>query len=249
MYSVYKHVTPSNKIYIGITSQKTSQRWRRGQGYSNQVFGKAIEKYGWDNIKHEVLFDGLTKEEAEKLEIELISKYKSNNKKYGYNISNGGNALGKHSEETKKKISLKNKNRVFSEETRRKMRENHADFSKENNPLFGKKMPEELRRKMSLAHKGKNLGANNPMFGKKHSEETKILQSQNRKGKNIGICNHKSRKVACYSIENELIKIYDCISDAEKELKIPRGGGGHISACAKGTLKTAYGFKWKYCEV
>lgn len=91
MYSVYMHITPNNKRYIGITKQKPKQRWNSGYGYiQNKYFFNAILKYGWNNIEHRVLFTRLSQTEAEEKEIELIAKYKSNNKKYGYNIANGG---------------------------------------------------------------------------------------------------------------------------------------------------------------
>ena len=103
-YTVYKHTSPSGKVYIGITSQELRKRWGNGRGYKyNDAFYNAIKKYGWENIKHEVLFIKLTKQEAEKEEIRLIKEYKSANKNFGYNIQNGGNCAGTHSEETKKK--------------------------------------------------------------------------------------------------------------------------------------------------
>jgi len=91
-FIVYKHTTPSNKVYIGITCKKLNVRWgRNGSRYiNNKHFFNAILKYGWDNIKHEILYTGLSKEDACKIEIELISKYKSNQYKYGYNQSSGG---------------------------------------------------------------------------------------------------------------------------------------------------------------
>lgn len=92
-YSVYIHQNKINgKRYIGLTSMKVEQRWRLGDGYRNQLFGKAIEKYGWDNFTHIVIEENLTCEEAEKLEIELIKKYQTQNSKYGYNIADGGGA-------------------------------------------------------------------------------------------------------------------------------------------------------------
>lgn len=91
MYSVYMHITPNNKRYIGITKQKPKQRWNSGYGYiQNKYFFNAILKYGWNNIEHQILFTRLSQEEAEEKEIELIAKYKSNNRKYGYNIEKGG---------------------------------------------------------------------------------------------------------------------------------------------------------------
>ena len=127
MYVVYKHTCPNGKIYIGITSQKLNQRWRKGKGYSkNILFNRAINKYGWESITHEILYENLTKEEAEQKEIELIVLYKSNNPKHGYNIDNGGNTVGKLSEATKQKISEANKGRhkpPFTEEHCRKIGE------------------------------------------------------------------------------------------------------------------------------
>lgn len=105
-YCVYMHKNKINyKKYIGITCQKPNERWRKGKGYEqSKCFYSAILKYGWDNFEHIVLFENLTKEEAEQKEVELIKFFKSNSKKYGYNIQNGGNSTGKHSEETKEKI-------------------------------------------------------------------------------------------------------------------------------------------------
>lgn len=97
MYIVYKHTSPCNKVYIGITSQSPEKRWQNGRGYiKNNHFWNAIQKYGWDNFKHEILYDNLTKEEACQKEIELIALYNSNNREYGYNISLGGETNSTH---------------------------------------------------------------------------------------------------------------------------------------------------------
>lgn len=150
-YSVYKHIVPNGKIYIGITSMKPERRWSNGKGYKTQIFYRAILKYGWDNIKHEILFTNLTKQEAEQKEIELISLYQSNNPKYGYNVDNGGNTNGTHSESTRKKISqymigdTRNKGRIHTEESRKHMSEGHK----------GIKLSEEAKRKLSEFHTGK----------------------------------------------------------------------------------------------
>lgn len=105
-YKVYMHRFPNGKVYIGITCQKPEYRWNKGKHYRKQpLIFNAIMKYGWDNIEHIILFDGLSKEDAETKEVELISLYDSTNREKGYNIENGGNSTGKHSEETKKKMS------------------------------------------------------------------------------------------------------------------------------------------------
>ena len=91
IWSVYKHTSPNNKVYIGITSKEPKNRWMSGYGYrKNEHFQRAIKKYGWKNITHEVLHTNLSQVEAESKEKELIALYKSNNAKYGYNNDNGG---------------------------------------------------------------------------------------------------------------------------------------------------------------
>lgn len=154
------------KVYIGITSRKPEYRWNKGSGYKEQpYFYKAIIKYGWDNIKHEILYTNLNKEEAEYKEIELIAKYKSNNNKYGYNIANGGNVVGTMSKETKQKISKSLKGRP-----------------KERPSWVGKHHTTETRIKLSDLRKG----SKNPMYGKHMSEETKIKMSKSHK--NCSLC-------------------------------------------------------------
>lgn len=91
-YSVYKHKNKINgKVYIGITKQCPKKRWDNGNGYKdNTHFYNAIKKYGWNSFEHIILFKGLSKEEAQVTEIKLIEEYKSNNRKFGYNKSKGG---------------------------------------------------------------------------------------------------------------------------------------------------------------
>ena len=90
-FYVYRHTSPNGMIYIGITKQDPQKRWANGKGYSyNTHFNNAILKYGWENFTHEILYCGLTREEACQKEKELISYYKSNNRKFGYNITEGG---------------------------------------------------------------------------------------------------------------------------------------------------------------
>lgn len=110
-YKVYKHTTPSGKVYIGITS--LSIRRRKSSGYANNAhFLRAIKKYGWDNITTEILFDGLSREEACRLEMSLIEQHRSNDERFGYNLSSGGESHSgcnfKHTEETKRRISEHN---------------------------------------------------------------------------------------------------------------------------------------------
>lgn len=91
-YFVYKHTAPNGKVYIGITCcDDVELRWVGGWGYRKNIsFYEDIQKYGWDNITHEVLYKNLSPDEARRIEIKLIGDYRSANPQYGYNIDEGG---------------------------------------------------------------------------------------------------------------------------------------------------------------
>lgn len=92
IYLLYKHTFPNNKVYIGITKRKPEIRYgQNGYHYKpNKRMWDDIQKYGWDNIKHEIIYMNKTREEISELEREEIKKYKSNNPDFGYNIQVGG---------------------------------------------------------------------------------------------------------------------------------------------------------------
>lgn len=154
----------------------------------NRYFSNAIKKYGWDNFEHEVLFTNLTKEDAEKKEIELI---KDNNCKVpnGYNISDGGciNSGWKHTEEYKDKMSSIMKDRKLSNETRLKISNSKkgkpykytSDWHDKMKIILSERNKTEKMRKISSdTHKRENLteyqlaemsrrmtGSNHPLYG------------------------------------------------------------------------------------
>lgn len=94
-YVFYKHTNIVNgKSYIGITSRTMKIRFdehlnnaKRGM---KTHFYRALRKYGIDNFKSEVLYEGYFKNKADAFskEKELIEKY--NTCKNGYNMTKGG---------------------------------------------------------------------------------------------------------------------------------------------------------------
>lgn len=198
-YIVYRHTSPSDKVYIGITSKKPEYRWSNGNGYKDSPkFYNAIKKYGWNNFKHEILFSGLNDISAKMIEEDLIYYYKSLN--LSYNISNGGdgtkgvimskearlkmsnakkgkpsNRKGKHlSEETKEKLRQANLGKHHSGYSKRKMSESHKGQIPWNKGLVGFNkghiVSEEARRKIS-----ENCKGNRGMHWKKDSETGKRI--------------------------------------------------------------------------
>lgn len=200
-YCVYMHIFPNNKKYIGITSQNPQRRWRRGNGYKTQeMMTRAINKYGWDNIEHIILFKNLMKNEAEEKEIELINKYKTNIRKYGYNIEEGGKtAKGYH----------------LSQKTREKMSKSKTG---KNNWLYGKHLSEETKRKLSVSHKGKcnieaiRKGAKKRM-GANAFNARKVIQCD-KKGNMILI--HGSMAEAGRITNTRLQDIHNCCKGRQK---------------------------------
>ena len=72
LYSVYQHVTPDGLYYFGQTNN-IKRRWRNnGVEYKGTSLYPYIEKYGWDNIQHIVLFKDQSKENALFIENFLI---------------------------------------------------------------------------------------------------------------------------------------------------------------------------------
>lgn len=237
-YTVYKHIFPNNKIYIGITNRDVNSRWRKdGKGYINcPRMNNAIQKYGWNNVQHEILYENLTKEEAEQKEIELIAQYKSNQREYGYNIANGGCHRGKTSEETKNKIREKNMK--------------NGTLFKKGDTSWNKGIPmtEEAKKKMIAKKVGKKMSDETKekhrkiMLGKKLSKESIEKRTKTRKEKYPnGIYNPNAKEVICI----ETNKIYRSATLCAREMSIYEAGVNH--ACKS---KTHYykGYHFVYLQ-
>lgn len=221
-YVVYKHTNLANgKIYIGITCQKPTIRWRYGKGYpTNQYLTQAFQKYGWNGFSHEILYENLTKEEAEAKEIELIALYQTTNRLYGYNLDNGGSSIGRFSEESRKKMSESAKHRPpISEETRERL----AELMRGNQYAKGKKLSEEHKAKLLKANKGKHRSE---LVKKKVSEGN-------------------SKPVVQLKADGTFVHRYKSIQQVNDELHYPIGC---ISRACSHKQNGSHGFLWFYEE-
>lgn len=146
-YTVYCHINRINgKRYVGITKQDPKRRWENnGKGYKNGYFKHAIDKYGWEEFTHEILFTNLTEDEAKAKEKYLIAKWDLTNPNKGYNLTLGGEGrCGAHlSDDAKLKISLANTGRTWTDEHRKL----------HSNLLRGKKFTSEHRKKLFEANR------------------------------------------------------------------------------------------------
>ena len=220
-YCVYQHVNLSNnKKYIGITKQDVSVRWgANGVNYkSSPHFYNAIQKYGWNNFQHDILYSDLSKDEACAIEKELIKEHKIQDPRYGYNVMEGGVAPSIPIEirqimSEKMKGNKNGLGKICSEEKKKKISEAQK----------GRKLTDEHKRKLSEAKKGKTYG---PL-----SEERK---------KKIADA-HKKKKVYCV----ELNRVFESIQSCARELNLI---ATYICACCKGRIKSHGGYHFHYFE-
>ena len=153
----------NGKIYIGQAVDIEGDRWirhrreLRDNKHYNEHLQRSWDKYGEESFEFSILL------ECEESDLNMYEQYyifelMTYDPRVGYNKNYGGDS-GRHTEETKKKISESKKGKILSEETRKKMSESHKgkNYGRigENNPMYGK------------------TGESNPFYGKHHTEETK----------------------------------------------------------------------------
>ena len=148
-YVVYQHVTPDGMYYFGQTNN-IKRRWRNnGVEYKKTALYPYIEKYGWDNIQHIVLFRDQTKEDAIWIEDFLIETAREDgvciNKNRSGNVSKeddyNKNQCKQYYEENKQQIleqqkqyyeQNKDKIKQYYEENKDKILEQQKQYREQN---------------------------------------------------------------------------------------------------------------------
>lgn len=87
---IYKAEFPNGKVYIGKSKSFDDRKIKHyySTRYYNTKLTNAINKYGFDSINWEILYQTDNLQDLNEKEIEFIKKY--NSIKDGYNISTGG---------------------------------------------------------------------------------------------------------------------------------------------------------------
>ena len=90
MFVIYKAEFPNGKVYIGKSKDFDSRKIKHSYStrYYTTKLTNAINKYGFDSIKWDIIFETDDVSLINQKEIELILKYDSI--KNGYNTSTGG---------------------------------------------------------------------------------------------------------------------------------------------------------------
>jgi group I intron endonuclease len=173
------------------------QRDAAWTGYKNcTLLWNAIQKYGVDNIKQDILFENdMTGTEASRLEQMCILLFKCNanrfsNPSYGYNLTDGGEGVSgtkrqdeKHMEQVRKMIDGR-RGCKLTEEHKNKLRIAHTGLQ------MGP-MSDETKKKIGAANSKENM-----------SEETRIRKSNSKKKKVVA-----THKITCECI------VFDSVDD------------------------------------
>lgn len=243
-FCIYTHTSPSGRVYVGQTNN-VRRRWGyNGEHYKNKkkdgtyiqpLFARAINKYGWENFKHKIILEGISKSEADYAEKYLIRWYKIHN--LSYNTTDGGEGTcdihpklsperieairkrvranppmkGKHhTPEAIAKIIAANRNRVYTPEQKAAMSERKRQIK------LGTTLSEESKRKLSE-------------YRKQHPE--------------LWIGGWNKIEVHQYDLEGNYITSYPSAGHAAVALNEP--DGGKISECIRGKVASALGYIWR----
>lgn len=224
VYRVYAHICKVNgKMYIGQTCRSLKKRsGKNGYCYGDSLpFSNAIKKYGWDNFIHIVLIDGLSKEMADVVEIELIKKYNTRNNNYGYNLGLGG------------KLNIEPRHMYQYDLS--------GNFLKEYNNV------NDIGRDFGTS----GYGVKQCLNGKakswrgymwRYEKFDKIPPYNSHTGDSNGI--RINTTVYQYDLDGNYITKYDNVIRAEESFGIDNGTA--IYGCLRGACKSAHGFQWSY---
>ena len=196
----------NNKKYIG---RKTSETFVPTYFGSGVHLKRALNKYGADNFKVELLKECYSVDDLIQSETYYIKLYNAVNDDSYYNHSYGGYNEG---------FIPGEQNIAKTDYCRKLNSEKHR----------GKKMSDEFRKKQSEIHRGKSSG----MLGKHHSEETKMIiseYSKNRRHTQEQIDKIKNHHTGCRMMNNGVLQKWVCADEVNTHLSM----GWKFGACFK----------------
>jgi len=231
--SLYMHVNKAdNKKYIGITTLPVTTRWHTdGSGYKNQkLFYRAINKYGWNNFEHIVLFSELPSNKAYELEKIFIGVFNTTNRTYGYNISSGGEniSIGAYNIES--------------------MSTPVYQYTIDGDFVNGYPSMMEAQRQTGISNsnicaccKGKHAYINGYRWRYTKCDKLEPLDIKRYIYENV---TKKSTKIVYqYNLKGEFICAFDSVTEASKSTGT---SSNSISTCGLEKRKQANGFMWSY---
>lgn len=256
---IYMYINKINdKKYVGKTID-FNKRHKQHLNSNKSLLERAIKKYSIENFDIKILYENIDDENIlNEMEKYFILKYNTFAKTgNGYNLAEGGKGGNVTIQWTEERMNeFKEKMSNITKGRKSHMKGKYGEL----HPQYGTHLSEETKEKIRQANIGRkhteeelekmrNWRENNdnPMKNKKHSKDSKKKISETRKNNGCakGEKNPSAKKVAQYDLYDNLIKVWECVQYASNELEI---NNSSICKCAKGKIKTAGGFKWKYIE-
>lgn len=256
-FTVYCHINKINgKRYIGMTGSAPEERWANGNGYKTQFFGKAVKAHGWENFEHLIIATGLSEEDAAALETELIMRYQCRDKRFGYNVCEGGKTSTTgvcYGEEVRKNMS---EAQIKSYQRDPSIKKKISDGVKKlyNDPEYAEKMRElrksfwerpGYREHQIAVRKGQGKGR---VMSAEAREKIRLKNIGKKRSEEIckRISEHQKKiAVAQLSADGELIAVFRSMAAAQKQTGI---SSGNISLCCAGKRPSAGGYQWQYAK-
>lgn len=234
---IYKTTNLVNeKIYVG---QKKSETFVKTYYGSGTIIRRAIEKYGVENFKVEIIQWCASKKDLDLKERYWIKKLKSQwGFGIGYNVTDGGELgdtfthLTKEDQEKRREKHRKNNNLPRWTEERKK--EMSKRMSGENNPSYGKqgyfkgkKLPEETKQKLREVNLGKKATKETrEKLSNIHKERFKNMSEEEKENQTKALRewykknpHHQNKKVYVYrnkKLINTFISKKECVEYYKK---------------------------------
>jgi group I intron endonuclease len=139
----------NGKLYFGQTQQTLSDRWSGGHVAeanrgSPRALPRAIRKYGASSFEVVLVDVCYSRGEANHVESLLIDHWRTQNPRVGYNMREGG-SMGRHSAESRRKMSLSHKGKKIRPESIEKTR--RANIGRKNTPETLERMSQAAKRR------------------------------------------------------------------------------------------------------
>lgn len=245
---VYKIVSPSGKVYIGqsVDFFARIRSYRKNLTIGQPILYHSVQKYGWKAhdftilrmCKHEML----TYWEGYYMEL-----FRSRDKKYGMNVRYAGHK-GNLSEESKRKIGIKNKGINSSSYQKT------GKLSKLSKPVLQLDLTGNIvKRWDAIADIVREFGYHSTniskcckgqvfsVYGYNWVYEHEFGNKKKFNARPPGESNFKP--IDQFDLNGNFIKTFESVKGASESVS---GSSGNLYSVCMGTQKSAYGYLWQY---
>ena len=220
---IYKYTSPSGKSYIGQTIRSLKERaGKNGTCYKNcSVFYKAIQKYGLENFKIEILYE-LPKDQLDEKEKEMILLYDTL-VPHGYNYYPGGCG---------KKEYFDNKHAVDEYDLEGKYIKTYESLKEaaQEKQIPWQAISQCIRKEIEYYKDRVYVYSGEPF-----SKPKKIIKTH-------------GRKIAQYDLDGNFIQEFQSANQAARAIGKNSNAGRNIRSACSGSRKSAYGYRWEYLD-